>query len=550
MSARRDDLGWAISASASSKKPHSACTLVGVIVLVTITLVGGLWPTSAAHGGAAIPALSTPVSSASSGGTRYSPFLGPTGSRDKGLQSDTPVNPNEIYTNEPAPMGIADFGVFPGVSPYAYLTPEFVGTVNISGFQTWNASLHGSHGPGQPDDYASLQLNAVFIFSDASGNAFVFWSQTVAYINTESNQITDFRLDLFNDSSSGAAVTKNVLCSGPACGDSNCGWGSNGGFVCDLVELSNHISYVGQPIALELLASANSSNRPEVSFAIDGDVYANLTFPWGDSTQFTPMFGVNGSVYNAVGSYYDAELIIGGPGGGSNTIATAGSMTMQLQYLNSGTLENVPHAYNFGSDTAEGISGVTDSGSGTATLTAGANGTLGPLVAPSPPSTSFDWLIVIVVIAIIGVVGFVEVRRRRRHVYPAYPVPYPPPPPGAAYSAPPPGAAYPPPPPPPPGAAYSAPPPGMAYPPPPPPGVPYPAPSATGYPIANPPQLSGQVPGTSGSVSPQPSEVTAGPTPAAGAAPVAAPPQLRLCRSCSRPLDQGALFCAFCGAPT
>ena len=561
MSARRDNRKWAISKSVSLENTRSARALVGVVVLVAITLVGGLWPASAAHGGAVAPAPSKAVSSASSGRPLYSAFLEQKGLREEGSQSESPVNPYLIYGKEPAPMGIADFGVFPGVSPYAYLTPEFVGTVNISGFTTWNSSLP-SH-PGRPADYASLQLNAEFVFGDAAGNAYVFWTQTVAYIDTESNQITDFRIDVFNDSSPNAQITREAVCSGPACSPSDCYWHGTGGD-CDLPE---HVSYVGQPIVLELLSKV-VNETPVVSFAIDGDVYANMTFSWGNSTQFTPMFGVNGTVRDPTGLYFDAELIIGGPGGGSKTIATGGSMTMQLQYLNGSTLQNVPHAYNFGTDTAECISGVTDSGSGTATLTAGANGTLGPLGAPSPPSPSFDWLIplVVVVVATIGVVGLVEVRRRRRLVYPAYPVPYPAPFPGTVYPPLPPGMAYPAPPP---GTAYPPPPPGMAYPAPP-PGAAHPAPSASSYPSAQPLPQSSQAPGTYGSVSPQPSvppppgagvpplaslppnqpgTATAGPIPVPRAAPIAAPPHLKLCRSCGRPLDTDARFCAFCGIP-
>ena len=46
-----------------------------------------------------------------------------------GINVNGAVNPNQYYTHEPAPMGIADFGIGPGGLPYYYNTTSFLGTV-------------------------------------------------------------------------------------------------------------------------------------------------------------------------------------------------------------------------------------------------------------------------------------------------------------------------------------------------------------------------------------------------------------------------------------
>ena len=43
-----------------------------------------------------------------------------------GINVNGAVNPNQYYTHEPAPMGIADFGIGPGGSPYYYNTTSFL----------------------------------------------------------------------------------------------------------------------------------------------------------------------------------------------------------------------------------------------------------------------------------------------------------------------------------------------------------------------------------------------------------------------------------------
>jgi hypothetical protein len=52
-------------------------------------------------------------------------------------------------------------------------------------------------------------------------------------------------------------------------------------------------------------------------------------------------------------------LILGGPGGGSNATDIESDVQLQLEYWNGHNYQTVPNAYNFGSDTAEGMDNAT-----------------------------------------------------------------------------------------------------------------------------------------------------------------------------------------------
>ena len=71
-----------------------------------------------------------------------SPVKSPSGNST--IMTQSPVNPSIIYKQEPAPMGIADYGLGPGGTPYQYTTSSFEGMININNLQTYNASLTSS----------------------------------------------------------------------------------------------------------------------------------------------------------------------------------------------------------------------------------------------------------------------------------------------------------------------------------------------------------------------------------------------------------------------
>jgi hypothetical protein len=101
------------------------------------------------------------------------------------------------------------------------------------------------------------------------------------------------------------------------------------------------------------------SGDPTVSFAYE-DGYGLITYDTVTFTNVTGLtslagFEVNGFNYAPDGSFYDSELILGGPGGGSDTTDIQSNVLLQLEYWNGHNYQIVPNAYNFGSNTGEGI---------------------------------------------------------------------------------------------------------------------------------------------------------------------------------------------------
>ncbi len=262
------------------------------------------------------------------------------------------VDPFAYYSSEPAPMGIADFGVDPATSAgYIYNTTMFVGTVNISSLTVLNGSNFGAI------DQMSLQLNVVQVVSGAGGT-FEYWIQDVAFLNTTSNLI-EFIDNIWNMSASGAYTTGNDITGN---GTGAYGWyydyASN--------YLSGNNIYLSYPTTFQLrVVSSIVGGYPSVAFEYNDtgswETYDNtrVAFAHGYSDQG---FVVDGTNYNPYGLFNDAELILGGPGGGSQTTDSGSNLGLTLDYWNGHNMQPVLNAYNFGSDTAEGINHVVDRG--------------------------------------------------------------------------------------------------------------------------------------------------------------------------------------------
>ena len=260
------------------------------------------------------------------------------------------VNVQRFYSKEPAPMGMADFGICPG-GPYEYATNDSVGIVTIVSLST-NSSLN--------DTAMTFQLNVNLVFNTSSGQ-YVYWIQDVALIDTASNWV-DFVDNVWNSSAPGA----NMFASGV----------SGNGQVASLPTGKSFYYYdcinASQPlpgnnitltypatITFNVTSTVGPSGEPTVSFAYD-DGYGSITYDTVTFTNVTGLtsltgFQVNGFNYTPYGTFYDSELILGGPGGGSDTTDIQSDVLLQLEYWNGHNYQVVPNAYNFGSDTAEGI---------------------------------------------------------------------------------------------------------------------------------------------------------------------------------------------------
>jgi hypothetical protein len=317
--------------------------------IIVILLASGLPVGLAASG---LPTAPVP------GAAHHAPALPPLatltgGPRAPRAHAGAQVNPNAYYTSEPAPMGIADFGVDPATGAgYTYNTTQFDGTVTISSLSVLDYSNTGEI------DQMSIQLNVVLVVS-GSGGTFEYWIQDVAFLNTTSNLI-QFIDNVWNMSSSGAYTTGTDITGN---GTGFYGWY----FDVASSALPGNDIYLTYPTSFQLrvVSSTTLAGVPSVAFEYNDtgtwETYDNIlvAFAGGYNNQG---FVVDGTTYNPFGLFNDAELILGGPGGGSQTSDHGSSLALTLDYWNGHNLQPVVNAYNFGSDTAEGIDHVVDRG--------------------------------------------------------------------------------------------------------------------------------------------------------------------------------------------
>jgi hypothetical protein len=258
------------------------------------------------------------------------------------------VNVYASYNIEPAPMGLADYGIGPG-GAYQYSTNSSLGVVGIN-------SLSVNNGTG--DQSMGVQLNVNLEFYDA-GKPYVYWVQDVASLDTSSNTVY-FLNNIWNSSSSTANMHSSAVS-----GQGAVYKYGNDQFYYDGAPTLKPGNYVrlSYPALVELRvnASLDASKQPVVTFEYDDgqgwQEYDSVTFIGVNQLTAFDGFVVNGFNYKPTG-FFDSELILGGPGGGADTKAVSSDVQLQLMYWNGHNYQQVSGAYNFGSDTAEGISNV------------------------------------------------------------------------------------------------------------------------------------------------------------------------------------------------
>lgn len=264
------------------------------------------------------------------------------------------VSPYNYYTDEPAPVGIADFGLDASGNGYTYHTSEFLGVTYLRNFSVYN-----------PDDGApyvvSIQLNVVLQFKEG-GALYQYWIQDVSFLDTSQNAPT-FLNNIWNLSSANLSMgNDSVTGNGSVYGDE---------FYEDSASGTGNGVALPAVSELDLLVVASVvDDTPAVAFEYRDDygwqTYDNVVFPFAVGATGTE-FLVDGTQYAPDGLYDDAELTLGGPGGGTNTTADYANLSMALETWNGHNFAAVRNAYNFGSDTGESISGLRMHHSGSST---------------------------------------------------------------------------------------------------------------------------------------------------------------------------------------
>ncbi len=265
--------------------------------------------------------------------------------------ASTHVNPFALISSEPAPMGIADFGVTGvtgDVHAYSYASNVFQGNVQVNSMLTFGGGAY----------YMTFQLNTVIVLSHGGTN-YSYWIQNIASIDSSSQGI-GWIDNIWNLSSPTAALSTGELTgNGSVNNYPGFSWyadsaGSN--FPGSQVTLS-------YPANLSIRSIVSTVNGfPHVGFTYNDGygwvTYDNVTFAhaqgWNDYG-----FVVNGYSYTPLGIFYDAEWDYAGSGIGQHNIRS--DLNMSLQYWNGHNYQSVPNAWNFGSDTAESLDNVISS---------------------------------------------------------------------------------------------------------------------------------------------------------------------------------------------
>ena len=289
------------------------------------------------------------------------------------------VNVASLYQKEPAPMGIADYGIGQNGVAYSYTTSSFQGSVTVNSLQSIATTLHSTE--------MTFQLNVNMYFYVNQYTYYVYWIQDVAILNT-SNGNLGFIDNIWNVSSYGASMLNSTVL-----GNGRTNLSGNQYYYYDYANSSlpgqNVTISPGTTFLMETDTFINSQGFPEVDFSYNDGygwvTYDNPRLIFATHLFTTPYFLVDGNVYEPNGgTFYDAELILGGPGGGSQTELLASDVNLELKYWNGNNFQTIQNAFNFGSDTAEGVfnaisAGYFDAGGGLYANVATGSGSLGYL---------------------------------------------------------------------------------------------------------------------------------------------------------------------------
>ncbi len=338
---------------------------LSVLVMVLSGATAGVVYASTLVGGPGLPApvgpsaAPAPPATTGSPSSSHAPLFPPRIVSAIGNCTTTPVVPGCGYPSEPAPMGIADYGV----SGYGHPTPYAYGTTRFLGNFSWTQAYIDSSGSGAS---FSVQLNVVLNFINGGKN-YSYWIQDVPVpVDSTPNvlqmsyadNIWNFSCTTSTCNVASSTLSGNGSLSGgvyiwPASANSGCAGGKSG--VCDTLTGPSYFQ-------VEVRTFLNANGEPVVRFCYADaktvlSCYDTVTFTFAKRVSTFRGFFVDGFSMNPTGLFENAELTIGGPGGGAST-TNAGPTNIQtsLDFWNGHNYQAVPASWNAGDDTAEAIS--------------------------------------------------------------------------------------------------------------------------------------------------------------------------------------------------
>lgn len=290
-----------------------------------------------------------------------------------------------LYNIAPAPMGLGYLGtqmVGGKLKGSVLQTSSFVGSVTLNNLSVANVANDGP-------DQVTIQLNTIMSGVTLFGvSNYTMWTQNVILYTISSHQLA-FEDNIWNFSSPAAYLSSNAIYS-----STGAVYPYPGVHIASGPEIPLNF-----PFTVNLFLNSTVINGRDAVFfnySIPGTPYSgtydrvifNSTYgmPAGYSAPQSD-FLVNAYQLSPVGLPYDAEIMLGGPGGGTTNSVYAVNGTMSLKYLqpqekgkyynhgrhgglgfdgfndhgssrNMPTYVNVPSAYNFGTDTGETSEGM------------------------------------------------------------------------------------------------------------------------------------------------------------------------------------------------
>jgi hypothetical protein len=267
------------------------------------------------------------------------------------------INPLQYYSREPAPMGIADFGVTgpsPGAGGYEYSTPSFQGQAIV---QSLSVSISGTS-----SKVTAFELNAVVVLQ-RNGTNYSYWIQNGLHLDAGSDEFTIGGAYVWNFSSPGA-----TLSAGELDGNSSSSLASDTYYFIPGCGASDpgQCTTLGLPATLTgRILTSTSAGIPYIDYEYNVGsgwvTYDNVSFPHMANATDTG-FRVDGfapTPYSS-GLYYDAEWVWVGAGGGSASTDQESDINLTLALWNGHNYQAIPTAWDFGSNTGETSSNVTE----------------------------------------------------------------------------------------------------------------------------------------------------------------------------------------------
>lgn len=300
-------------------------------------------------------------------------------------------------STSPAPMGLGAYGVINTTGtpvPYSYTTSSWEGSITLNSVNTLLVTNDGALTTNGSANTFGVQLNAVMngvTLQDSS--AYSFWTQNVLYFNFPSPGDVTFLDNIWNFSSPAFYLAPGTLYS----------YNGNAVYPAYYYDFGPSFS-ISMPITVNLYLNSsvtdlNGYGYPTVEFGYNivnagtgaseaSGVYDTVLFNSTMAAGSTPVapYLIDGSQFTPTGYIpWDAEIMIGGPGGGTTTSVYGISGSESLLYLSGDSYAIPPTTWNVGSETGETSEGIAETYTslGTVDLSAGPSFTM-PLWGSTP----------------------------------------------------------------------------------------------------------------------------------------------------------------------